>query len=70
MTFEELAKLMDGKTGPIDGENVDGELVIIQPGSRDGNKFFRVETHQHNGWLRINYIWEDGTREELFEKNK
>lgn len=70
MTFQELAELVKGKTCPLDAENENGELVIIAAGRADGERFFKVTTFQKNGWQRINYIWENGTREELFEKEK
>ena len=70
MTFHDLAELVKGKTCPLDATNGDGELVIIQQGRMDGERFFKVTTFQSNGWQRINYVWENGTVEELFEKEK
>lgn len=70
MTFYDLAELVKGKTCPLDATNDDGELVIIQQGRIDGERFFKVTTFQSNGWQRINYVWENGTVEELFEKEK
>jgi hypothetical protein len=69
MTFEELNELTTGRTFPLAAENQDGEVVIIEAGrNKSGDRFFRLTTAQDNGWTRINYIWEDGTIEELFQK--
>lgn len=71
MTYKELEKLTEGKTFPICGTNEDGENVIIEHGYNEewsGGKFFKLTTAQHNGWMRTNYIFEDGTVEELYKK--
>ena len=68
MTFNELAWFTKGANFPAAAVNADGENVIIRMGEDCGEKFFEVTTAQHNGWTRINYIWEDGTREEMFKK--
>ena len=46
----------------------EGETVIIEHEKNDGDPRFHLTTVQNNGWLRHNYIYEDGSREELFEK--
>ena len=68
MTFSELMELIKNHTLPLDATNEEGEFVIIEAGTRDGERYFRLTTAQHNGWCRINYVYEDGTVEELFEK--
>lgn len=68
MTFKELEKMTAGKTFPLSAENVDGEPVVIECGKDNDLRFFKLSTAQTNNWLRVNYIWEDGTTEELFEK--
>ncbi len=68
MTYEELKKLVDGKELPCSATNEDGEFVIIVHERNDGDARFHLTTAQNNGWVRHNYIYEDGTREELFEK--
>ena len=70
MTYEELEALTAGRTFPIHAENDDGETVIIGRTKPGDNAFFKVTTYQKNGWTRINYIFQDGTCEELFEKEK
>lgn len=70
MTFKELERMVDGRTLPLGAENEDGEPVIIEAGRTDGEKWFKLTTSQSNGWLRTNYIWENGTCEELFEKDR
>lgn len=61
-----LCSLMDeyggSKTMKL-GENENGENVQI-------SIFFDricVSTMQHNGWVRVNTYWRDGTREETFD---
>ena len=46
------------------GHNMEDELNEIEI------KEFKVEvhTHQKNGWIRTNVYWDDGTSEEMFEK--
>ena len=66
--FEELAKMTDGKTLPLIGKNEDNEVVIIEAGANEGERFFRVTTVQHNDWCRINTYWESGTIEETYKK--
>ena len=70
MTFGELERLINGRTLPLGAENEDGEPVIIEGGRTDGERWFKLTTSQNNGWLRINYIWENGLFEELFEKDR
>ena len=46
------------------GQNMDDELNEIE--IKDGR--IEVRTHQKNGWIRTNVYWDDGTSEELFDK--
>jgi hypothetical protein len=69
MTYKEIKKQTEGKTFPIAGENEDGEAVVVEVGERDGERFFKATTAQHNGWCRLNIYWEDGTTEELYRKH-
>jgi len=48
--------------------NDEGETVIIEHEKNEGDSRFHLTTVQNNGWLRHNYIYKDGTREELFDK--
>lgn len=67
--FAELRSLMD-KAEEFDtilmGENEDGESVTT---SILKDKII-TETLQNNGWTRKNIIYYDGSREELYSKNK
>lgn len=65
MTYDELKWFTNGANFPAAAVNADGENVIIERGT----DFFKVTTVQHNGWTRINYIWEDDTREETFKRS-
>ena len=67
-TFQDLKKMTAGKTFPMTAVNADGEAVIVEAGKEGGVRFYKLSTAQHNNWLRINYIWEDGTMEELYER--
>lgn len=68
MTYEELQKLVEGRDPPCSGTNDEGETVIIEHEKNEGDSRFYLTTVQNNGWLRHNYIYKDGSREELFEK--
>ena len=56
ITYEELQKLVEGRDLPCSGTK------------NEGDSRFHLTTVQNNGWLRHNYIYKDGTREELFDK--
>lgn len=61
-----MRRLMDlyGDTRDLKiGVNENGEDTQISI-SRD---CIRVTTMQHNGWVRKNTYWRDGTREETFD---
>lgn len=49
-------------------ENEDEELIIITHTNEEDDKYYTVETYQNNGWIRKNIFHEDGTTEELYEK--
>ena len=64
MTYKEINAVCAGKTFPLSAKNSDGENIIIER----GKGFFRLTTAQHNGWARINTVYEDGTSEETYSK--
>lgn len=64
MTYKELRRLCFGKHLPIVATNEDGENIIIER----GKGFYRLTAAQHNGWARINTVYEDGTSEETYSK--
>ncbi len=66
--FDELKKMTEGKNLPLMGKNEDNEVVIIEGGVSNEERFFRVTTVQHNDWCRINTYWEYGTIEETYKK--
>ena len=68
MTYEELQKLVEGRDLPCNGTKDEGETVIIEHEKNKGDPRLHLTTVQNNGWLRHNYIYKDGTREELFDK--
>lgn len=66
--YEEMTKDFTDDDFPIGATNQYNEPVIITKGERDGERFFKTMTAQNNDWLRINYYYEDGRIEELYEK--
>lgn len=46
------------------GENEDGEMAIIEV----TGSYVLVKTFQSNNWIRRNYYYPDGYREELFDR--
>lgn len=47
---------------------INEETAIVTRGVDDCGKYFKVDTAQNNGWLRINHYYEDGTITETFER--
>ena len=76
MTYANLKKLTEGHDLPLASTNEHGENVIIEHfvdrwNYEDLNwerPHFRISTAQHNGWTRINFIYEDGAHDELYKK--
>ena len=68
MAYQELLELSEGLTFPLYTKNGAGENVIIERGNDGQQGFFKQITAQHNGWTRINYIYEDGSADELYSK--
>ena len=68
MTYQEIQKLVEGRALPCSGTNAEGEMVIVAAGSNDGVRFFHLTTAQNNNWVRHNYIYENGDREETYER--
>lgn len=70
MNYEKLKNLTTNVDIPLSGMNEDGENIIITIGYDEDAQmeFYDVHTYQHNGWIRSNIYWEDGTIEELFDE--
>lgn len=68
MQYQELRKITEGKDLPMFGKTEDNEIVIIEGGASEGERFFRTTTVQHNDWCRVNIYWENGTIEETYKK--
>lgn len=68
MTYQEFLELSEGLTFPLYTKNGAGENVIIEHGHDGQQGFFKQITSQHNGWTRVNYVYENGSSEELFER--
>ena len=66
--FYELRRITQEKILPIICKNEDNEVVIIEYGISNGERFFKVTTAQHNDWCRINTYWESGIMEETYRK--
>lgn len=52
---------------PLVGANENDEVILVCLVDMDGEKVIKWTTYQNNGWIRINYYWNDGTGEELYE---
>ena len=65
--YLDLIKEFNCEDFPVAGVNEDGEHAIIEHYNGD-DPYFKITTLQHNGWTRINYYYEDGSREELYER--
>ena len=70
MNYSEIEKLVQGKHLPVAGHNEDEENMIVERGADSAGKFFRLTTCQHNGWLRINTYYENGSSEETYKKGE
>ena len=53
---------------PATAVNDKGESVVISTEPFEGSCCYRLDTCQHNGWIRTNYYYEDGSVDELFER--
>lgn len=71
MDYETLKEMVtvDGKdwAGRV-FENEDKEIVIVSEGEDEDDKSMITQTYQKNGWTRTNIYHEDGTVEELYNK--
>lgn len=75
MTYREIQSLCYGKNLPIAAKNQDGENVVIEQGSERWRyqgetwerHFFKLSTAQHNGWTRINMLFDDGMSDEFYQ---
>ena len=68
MTYAEIQQLIEGRSLPLSGKNNDGENVIVHTGNDHGRDFFLLIIAQHNGWIRRNYIYADGSAEEFYTR--
>lgn len=53
---------------PVNVINDDGEDVIIERGRNNNGEYVRTESLQDNNWVRINYYYENGDMEEMYER--
>lgn len=68
MDYQFFAKLLEGKTLPLMGENDNGEAVIVDKGKDDEGEFYETQTAQNNDWLRINRYYSTGVMTETFDR--
>lgn len=64
LQLTQMIDMADRFDMPLVGENGDGEMVMTEATS----EFVKITTYQHNGWVRVNYFYTDGTVDELYEK--
>lgn len=68
MTYLELKKFVGNAKLPCTAETEDGEMMIIEHLQNENGKHFKLTIAQNNGWTRIEYHYEDGIIEVLYEK--
>lgn len=68
ITFENLDVFCSTTNLPATAVNDNGESVIISTEPFEGSYCYRLDTCQHNGWIRTNYYYEDGSIDELFDR--
>lgn len=73
ITYENIKKavaaaLADNRSLPLSATNEYGNNVIVSSGGGDGGHFYRLDTLQDNGWIRVNEYYEDGTITEIYER--
>ena len=68
MTYYEYLNLTkEYEEFPVVGTNEYGENVMIE--RYDGSEpCFKVTTFQSNDWVRINFVYQDGTVDEFYER--
>ena len=64
--YQELMK--ECKEFPLCGKDDSGNNIIVTHGENDNGQYVKVQTAQKNGWIRVNYYYENGDSEELFDK--
>nr|WP_325301863.1 hypothetical protein [uncultured Dysosmobacter sp.] len=69
MTYKEIKRLMEGRSLPVLAKNQDEEPVIIEEGRSEAGHFYRLTTAQNNNWCRINVYYEDGSTDEIYQKD-
>ena len=56
------------KEFPMVGKDEVNNTVLVVKGENENGKYVKTETAQKNNWIRINYYYENGDTEELFDK--
>ena len=70
MDYKTIKQFVAGRACPLSAENEKGELVIISEGEQNDVHFYETQTAQNNNYVRTNVYWEDGTVEEIFERDE
>ncbi len=68
VTYDTLKQFCQGANLPATAINDNGESVVISTEPFEGSYCYRLDTCQHNGWIRTNYYYGDGSVDELFER--
>lgn len=68
MTYNEIKEITKGMNLPVMGENELGEPVMVDKDRDENGVYFDIQTFQNNGWTKVNYVYEDGTITETYEK--
>ncbi len=66
--YEYIRETTNGMEFPLAGNNSDKETVLVCDGYSDGTHYYRTDTMQSNGWVRVNIWYDDGSSEEWYER--
>ena len=68
MNYKQVDKIVNGRELPLSGETGDEEPFIITKGRAGDLDYYKISVAQNNNWMRILYLYEDGTSEETYEQ--
>lgn len=68
MTYQEIATATASHQLPIAATNEHGENVTIEHRHFENKRCFKLTTAQHNGWCRIDCIYDDGLLETTYRR--
>lgn len=66
INYANLARFTRKSNLPAAAVNDKGENVIVTTESSSLGVCYRLDTYQHNGWIRINRYYKDGSWDEEY----